>query len=139
LNRHAAIAALFLVAGPGYLTAQGTCRDFDPARRAQYDSAGLVLAAGAAPSYYPEPVYPSSAADGRVGHVALEFIIDTTGAADPHTVSVRGSSGAGFTAAACQALLGARFAVTVRTDGRKARVLARHAFVIRPPSRARTN
>jgi hypothetical protein len=139
MNRLAAIAGLLVAAAPRTLAAQGTCRDFDPARRAQYDSAGLVLAAASTPSYYPEPVYPSSAAHRRVGHVVLEFIIDTTGLADPRTVSVQGSSGVDFTVAACQALLGARFAVTLRTDGRKARVLARHAFVIRPPSRARSH
>lgn len=72
---------------------------------------------------YPEELYKSRTA----GQVTVEFVVDTTGKAEPETFGVVSSTDARFTEAVRAALADARFTPAV-SAGRKVRQIVRQPF-----------
>lgn len=78
--------------------------------------------------------YPPALAQASVaGRVELEFVVDTLGRVEPHSVRTLGSTHPEFEAAARRAVLVSRFR-PARWRGRLVRQVARQSFRFRTPS-----
>ena len=84
------------------------------------------------------PIYPDSLLrTGVAGRVLVEFVVDSTGVADPETFGVVLTTDPLFTEAVRRAVLGTRF-VPAMLDGRRVRQLVQMPFRFDHPDRVAT-